>query len=101
MPTTVAASDVQKNFGQWHDRALREPVQVTKYGRETVYLVSAETFRAMWSCYRRAVRVEDLTEAEMALIEAAEIAPDDAYSLADLPDEGLPQLGAVTSSRSR
>src|SRR5262245_53594514 len=37
MNTSVAASDVQKNFGFWHDKALREPVQVTKYGRETVY----------------------------------------------------------------
>jgi PHD/YefM family antitoxin component YafN of YafNO toxin-antitoxin module len=39
----VNASDVQKNFGVWHDKALQEPVQITKYGRETVYLISADT----------------------------------------------------------
>jgi hypothetical protein len=101
MPASVAASDVQKNFGRWHDRALSEPVQVTKYGRETVYLVSAETFRAMWSCYRRAVRAEDLTEEEIALIEASEIAPEDAYSLADLAEHEPLRKAAVSTSRSR
>jgi PHD/YefM family antitoxin component YafN of YafNO toxin-antitoxin module len=35
---------VQKNFGAFHNRALSEPLRVTKYGRETVYIVSAETF---------------------------------------------------------
>ena len=90
MPASVAASDLQKNFSEWHDRAMREPVQVTKQGRATVYLISAETFSAMWSCYRRAVLVEALNEEEMALIEAAQIAPEDAYSLADLADPSLP-----------
>ena len=41
MSASVNASDVQKNFGVWHDKALQEPVQITKYGRETVYLISA------------------------------------------------------------
>jgi hypothetical protein len=26
MGTSAAASDVQKNFGLWHDKALQEPV---------------------------------------------------------------------------
>jgi hypothetical protein len=37
MSTTASSSDVQKNFGAYHDLALSEPVRVTKYGRETVY----------------------------------------------------------------
>jgi antitoxin StbD len=54
MGSTVTASDIQKNFGLWHDRALKEPVQITKYGRETVYLISAETFHQLCASYRRA-----------------------------------------------
>src|SRR5260370_37680534 len=68
MSTKVAASDVQKNFGIWHDKALKEPVQITKYGRETVYLVSAETFHELWASYRRAGSTADLPDRAMARI---------------------------------
>jgi prevent-host-death family protein len=82
---SVTASEMQKNFGRWHDEAIREPVQITKHGRETAYLVSAETFNRLWACYRRAVRVADLTDAEIQLILAADIPPESAYELAAMP----------------
>jgi len=81
MALRATASDIQKNFGLWHDRAQKEPVQITKHGRETAYLVSAETFAELWSSYRRAVRVGELSEAEMALIADAEIDPEHRYEL--------------------
>ena len=71
MTASVNASDVQRNFGAWHDKALQEPVQVTKYGRETVYIVSADTFREMWQSYRVAKSTTDLTDEEMEQIRAA------------------------------
>lgn len=80
MPTVVTASEVQKNFGAYHDRALSEPVRVTKYGRETVYIISAETFHAMKQAQRAALASKDLTNEEMALIEASEIPPGHRYS---------------------
>jgi prevent-host-death family protein len=89
MTASVTASELQKNFGLWHDKALKEPVQITKHGRETAYLVSAEMFNEMWSCFRRAMHVRDLSESEMAMIEAAEIAPEHAYDIEDIsqPDD--------------
>lgn len=72
MPS-VTASEMQKNFGRWHDEAIREPVQITKHGRETAYLVSAETFNRLWASYRRAIGVADLTSEEMDLILAADV----------------------------
>jgi prevent-host-death family protein len=84
MTAKTTASEVQKNFGLWHDRAMKEPVQITKHGRETAYLVSAETFNELWACYRRTVKVEDLSEGEMSMIMAAEIAPEHAYEVEDL-----------------
>jgi hypothetical protein len=65
MSTKVAASDVQKNFGVWHDRALKEPVQVTKYGRETVYLVSAETFHGRGPILGRRDRIQHIRLARL------------------------------------
>jgi prevent-host-death family protein len=83
MSITAPASEVQKNFGSFHDRALNEPVRVTKYGRETVYIVSAETFRRLKQSERIALASEDLSDAEIAAIESAEIPAEHRYSLKD------------------
>jgi hypothetical protein len=85
MTASVPASDIQKNFGLWHDRALKEPVQITKYGRETVYLLSAETFHELWSSYRRAGSTLDLTEAEVSLMDEARIPAEHDYDYEDDP----------------
>jgi antitoxin StbD len=90
MSATVAASDVQKNFGLWHDKALQEPVQITKYGRETVYLISADTFHQMWQSYQRAMSTAELTDAEMALINQAEVPAEHDY---DYEEDAEPQAG--------
>lgn len=81
MSTTVTSSDVQKNFGAYHDRALTEPVKVTKYGRETVYIISAQTFHALKQAQREAIAVTDLNDHEIALIEAAEIPEGHRYTM--------------------
>jgi len=81
MSTIASATDVQKNFGAFHDRALSEPVQVTKYGRETVYIVSAKTFHQMKQAQREAITSADLSDAEAALIDAAEIPMEHRYAL--------------------
>jgi len=81
MSTTVTSTNVQKNFGAYHDQALIEPVRVTKYGRETVYIVSAKTFHELKQSQRDAIASADLTDAELALIEAAEIPAEHRYSL--------------------
>jgi PHD/YefM family antitoxin component YafN of YafNO toxin-antitoxin module len=76
MSITAPSSEVQKAFGAFHDRALREPVRVTKYGRETVYTVSAETFHALKQSRRDAIAATDLTDDEAALLAAARIPPE-------------------------
>lgn len=82
---SASASEVQKNFGAFHDRALTEPVKVTKYGRETVYIVSAKTYHEMKQAQRDAVAAADLTAAELSLIEAAEIPAKQRYTIDELP----------------
>jgi antitoxin StbD len=86
MITSVPASEVQKNFGAYHDKALKEPVQITKYGRETAYLVSAETFKEMWASYRKVLRVGDLSDAEMGLIMQAKVPAEHDYDYKDDPE---------------
>lgn len=81
MSKTATASDVQKNFGAYHDHALAEPIRVTKHGRETVYIVSAETFHALKQAQREAVVSAELTDNEMTLINGVEIPAEHRYSL--------------------
>ena len=83
MSITAPSSEIQKNFGAFHDRAMSEPVRVTKYGRETVYIVSARTFHALKQGRRDAIAAADLSDREAALIAAAEIPPEHRYSLDD------------------
>jgi prevent-host-death family protein len=86
MTISVPASEVQKNFGTYHDKAQREPVQITKYGRETAYLVSAETFNELWASYRKAIRVGELSDAEMAAIMQAKVPVEHDYEYEDDPE---------------
>lgn len=83
MSITAPASEIQKNFGAFHDKALAEPVRVTKYGRETVFIVSAETFHRLKQGERQAVATAELTDQEIARIEAAEVPVEHRYSLGD------------------
>ena len=83
MTTTAPSSEVQKNFGAFHDRAINEPVCVTKYGRESVYIVSAQTFRALKQGQRDAIAAAELSDTEAALIAQAQIPTGERYSLPD------------------
>ena len=83
MSVTVPASVVQKSFGTFHDRALVEPVRVTKYGRETVFIVSAETFHNLKQARRTVLASADLSAKECALISAAEIPEENRYSMSE------------------
>ena len=83
MPRSVTASALQKHFGRWNDVAQREPVQVVKHGRESSYLISADSYHELLSSYRRRTLVRDLDAAELSLLAASQIAPEDRYELPD------------------
>jgi antitoxin StbD len=86
MSLTVPASEIQKNFGAYHDKALGgEAVCVTRYGRESVYIVSAAAFHDLKQGQRRALSVGELSDAEVALFEAAEIPVAERYEIEKQP----------------
>jgi prevent-host-death family protein len=84
---SVRASELQKNFGEWHDRAYEGPVEITRYGRTTAYLVSAKTFEEMWASFRRALPVSALSQEEIDLISSSKVETDRPFSLDDIPDD--------------
>ncbi|WP_131803280.1 type II toxin-antitoxin system Phd/YefM family antitoxin [Mesorhizobium sp. LCM 4576] len=83
---SVPASEIQKNFGEWNDRALQAPVQITKYGRTSTFLVSGPLFKAMWASFRQALPASELSATEVDLILGSEMAAGESYNLDDIPD---------------
>lgn len=83
---SVPASEFQKNFGEWHEKMHQAPVEITKYGRPTAYLVSAEMFHQLWQRFRVSLPVGALSESDVSRIMEARVETDTPYNLDDIPD---------------
>ena len=80
----VTTADFIKNYGTLADRALAEPVTITKNGRDRLVVLSADEYARLKRRDRRVVRLEDFSEDEMALIAKAETPLEYAYLDAEL-----------------
>lgn len=80
----VSTADFIKNFGAVTDQALASPVRITKHGRDRLVVVSAAEYDRLKRRDRRAVRIEDLTDAELELIAQAEVPAEYAHLDAEL-----------------
>ncbi len=68
----VPAAEFQRNIGAYQDRALTEPVFVTRNGREKTVLLSVEEYRRLKRRDREALAVEQLSDDDLTAISAAE-----------------------------
>jgi prevent-host-death family protein len=82
----VSTADFIKNYGALADKALTEPVTITKNGRDRLVVVSAEEYQRLKRRDRRVIGVEEITDKELALIEAAEAPAEYAYLDAELDE---------------
>lgn len=80
----ISTADFIKNFGALADRALSEPVRITKHGRDRLVMLSATEYDRLKRRDRRVVRLEDLTDEELELIAQAEVSAEYAYLDAEL-----------------
>jgi prevent-host-death family protein len=76
MASTVTAAEVSKNFGAYQDAAVREPVVITKNGRPRTVLLAYEDFVRLTKRDRQVQRTVELSDAEIAAVESAEMTPD-------------------------
>jgi prevent-host-death family protein len=74
--TRVTASQFQKTFGALSDRALREPVTITKQGRDHLVIMSAEEYARLKRRDRRAGLTADLPEEWVDAVRKARV-PDE------------------------
>ena len=79
MASTVTAAEVSKNFGAYQDAAVREPVVITKNGRPRTVLIAYEDYDRLSKSDRRVQRTVDLSDAEIAAVEASEMTPDEEH----------------------
>ncbi len=67
----VFAADFQRNIGRYQDIALRQPVAVTRNGRESCVLISTQEYRRLKRRDREAPAIEDFTEADAQAVRRA------------------------------
>lgn len=68
----VPAGEFQRKIGHYQDRALVEPIVVTRNGRERLVLLSAEEYQRLKQRDREVLRAVDFTEADLEAIRKAE-----------------------------
>jgi prevent-host-death family protein len=82
----VSTAEFIRNYGTLADKALSEPVVITKNGRERLVVLSAEEYQRLKRRDRRVVRLEDFSDEEMAIIANAKFDSDYAHLDAELKD---------------
>lgn len=82
----VTTAEFIKNYGSLADKALVEPVTITKNGRDRLVVVSAEEYGRLARRDRRVVQPEDLTDEQAALIAKAEVPAEHAHLDAEAAD---------------
>jgi prevent-host-death family protein len=80
----ISTAEFIKNFGVVADKALGEPVRITKHGRDRLVMVSASEYDRLKRRDRRVVQVEELTDDELALIAKTEVSAEFAHLDAEL-----------------
>ena len=65
---TVSAVEFQRNFGRYQDEALKQPVAITRNGRDRLVVLAVEEYERLKRQDRVAFKTEDLTEAEISAV---------------------------------
>ena len=68
----VSAAEFQRNIGRYQDMALRQPVAVTRNGRESCVLLSTDEYRRLKRRDREVLGTEDFTAADVEAVRNAQ-----------------------------
>jgi prevent-host-death family protein len=71
----VSAAEFQRNIGRYQDLALREPIAVTRNGRESTVMISVDEYRRLKRRDRQVLGLDDFTDEDLAALDAVR-APD-------------------------
>jgi prevent-host-death family protein len=82
--TRVSESEFQRAFGELTEQALREPVTITKDGRDHVVVVSAEEYARLKRRDRQVGLAGDLPEEWIDAVRQAKVPDEFAHLNAEL-----------------
>lgn len=68
---TVTSVEFQRNIGRYQDEALKEPVSITRNGRERLVVLSADEYHRLKRRDRIVLGLTEFTEADIQAIESA------------------------------
>ena len=90
MEFKVSALDAGRRFGQIADKALADPVHITKHGREHLVLLSADEYARLKARDRKVMLAEDLPEVFLDALTRTDDIPAEAAALnSEAKDWGL------------
>ncbi len=76
---SVTVSDLQRQIGKIQDLALKEPISITRNGREKYVFLSSEEYHRLKRRDREILGVEELSEEDIREIAAAQVPAEYAY----------------------
>jgi PHD/YefM family antitoxin component YafN of YafNO toxin-antitoxin module len=72
---TVSAAEFQRNFGRYQDEALKQPLSITRNGRDRLVVLAVEEYQRLKRRDRAVRLTEDLSAAELDSIANTEMDP--------------------------
>ncbi len=84
--SVVTSAEFQRKLGLYQDKALAEAVTITKNGRDRLVLLSVEEYRRLKRRDRRVFSIDEITDEQLAAVEAARVPEQYAYLDAELKD---------------
>ena len=84
--TRVSAAEFQRAFGQLSDKAINQPVAITKHGRDHLVLLSADEYTRLKRRDRRVFATDQLTAEDIASMDGGAMHPRHDHLNAELKD---------------
>jgi prevent-host-death family protein len=75
MSAILTRSAFEAQVGDALDKAMSQPVIVTKHGKAKNVVISYEEYERLTARDRRVIRLEDWTDAELRALESSEMEP--------------------------
>ena len=82
----VSSAEFLKNYGHLTDKALSEPLIISRNGRDRLVVLSVEEYQRLKRRDRRVLSVEEFTPEEIAALEKAEVPSEYAHLDEELKD---------------
>ena len=77
--TSVTISELQRHIGDIQELALKEPVSITRNGREKYILLSTEEYQRLKRRDRQVLGIDELSEEDIRDIAVANVPEEYAY----------------------